>query len=107
MSTIGDGTVVLSGTNTNYEGYTRIMSGIVMIDNASALGGAPYNGGAGTTIEAGATLQLEGGITYNIEPLVLNGTGFGGTDGALESVSGNDSWGGPIKLDSDATITCD
>jgi fibronectin-binding autotransporter adhesin len=103
----GDGTVVLSGTNTNYEGYTRIMSGIVAIDNASALGGAPYNGGAGTSIEAGATLQLEGGITYNIEPLTLDGTGFGGTDGALESVSGNNAWGGPIKLDGDTTITCE
>ena len=55
---VGDGTVVLAGTNTNYDGYTRVLSGVLALDNAQALGGAPYNGGAGTTVESGATLQL-------------------------------------------------
>ncbi len=105
LITTGTGTLTLSGTNT-FEGYVKILEGIVALDNAQALGGAPLNGGSGTTVEAGATLQLEG-FTYVIEPLTLNGNGVGGTEGALEVASGINQWAGPIKLGSAATIVAD
>ena len=98
--------MVLDGTNT-FEGRAFLSAGILVLDNAQALGGAPLNGGAGTVVENGATIQLEGGITYVIEPLTINGAGVNGTMGALESVSGSNVWSGPIKLGSATTITSD
>lgn len=103
LSIVDGGTVVLAGADT-FEGYTMVTAGFLALDNATALGGAPLNGGRGTTVDSGATLQLEGGITYAIEPLALNGTGVGGTAGALQSLTGNNTWQGPIKLNSAATI---
>jgi autotransporter-associated beta strand protein len=50
------------------------------------------NGGLGDTfVSAGATLQLFGGAHVSTERLTLSGTGFGGI-GALDSLSGNNSW---------------
>ena len=57
-------------------------------------------------MDAGATLQLRAGGTYALDPVQLNGSGVGGTAGALESLTGNNIWAGPIDLHSDATIAC-
>lgn len=100
----GSGTVVLAGTN-SYLGYTTVAGGILALANADALTGAPATGGRGTTVDTGATLQLRAGATYALEPLSLNGTGVGGA-GALESLTGNNAWVAPIKLNGDTTITC-
>lgn len=97
-------TVILAGSDT-YEGYTEVRDGYLAIDNASALGGAPLNGGRGTSIYSGATLQVEGGFTFDIEPLTLNGSGVNGTAGALESLNGSNTWQGPMVLGSAAMIT--
>ncbi len=100
----GAGTVVLAGAD-SYLGYTTVAGGILALANASALTGAPATGGRGTTVDSGATIQLRAGATYALEPLSLNGTGVGGA-GALESLTGNNTWVSPIKLEGDATITC-
>jgi autotransporter-associated beta strand protein len=105
LLTTGRGTLILSGTN-NFEGYCKILEGIVEASNAQALGGAPLNGGAGTTVENGATLQLEG-FSYVIEPLTLYGNGANGSQGALEAANGASKWAGPIVINSSASITAD
>jgi fibronectin-binding autotransporter adhesin len=99
----GDGTIVLTGTNTNFLGCTEVQSGFLALENATALGPVTK----GMTVDSGATLQLVGGIDYGQKPLILNGTGVGGTAGALENVSGGNTWEGPVVLDSDATIKSD
>ncbi len=91
------GILTLTGVNT-YQGLTTVSGGILNIQNAAALGAI----GTGTVVDAGAQLQLQGGIVYNAEPLTLNGDG-GGT-GALLNVSGANSWTGDITLASASTI---
>ena len=64
------------------------------------------DGSIGTLVTAGTALQLDlGAGTHTIanESLVLNNTGIGGT-GALENVSGTNTWTGVINLASSSTI---
>src|SRR5207244_477226 len=51
------------------------------------------------------TLQFQGGLTV-AEPLTLNGTGAGGI-GALDSVSGANTWSAAITMASTATVAVD
>ena len=87
-----DGRFVLSGNNT-FSGTLTISQGRILITHASALG----DSGAGTTVQSGPGLQMQGGITVAAEPLTLYGNGYWG-GGALDSVSGNNTWSGPITL---------
>jgi autotransporter-associated beta strand protein len=104
LSIVGSGTVVLAGADT-FLGYTTVTAGVLALANTKALSGAPIYGGRGTTVDAGATLQLRAGGTFALDPVQLNGSGVGGTMGALESLTGDNTWPGPIDLHSDATIT--
>jgi len=61
------GTLTLSGANT-YTGLTSVNAGVLNIQNASALGAV----GAGTTVLAGATLELQGPIAVGAEALTLS-----------------------------------
>ncbi len=103
MSIEGSGTVVLAGPD-SFEGYTTVVSGILAVDNVNALTGAPINGGRGTGVDAGATLQLWASGLYALDPLALSGTGVGGI-GALENMAGNNTWQGPMKLSGNTTMT--
>jgi autotransporter-associated beta strand protein len=103
VSYVGSGTTVLAGADT-YAGYTLVEGGILALANPNALTAAPIYGGRGTTVYSGATLQLRAGAPYALNPLILNGTGVGGR-GALESLTGSNVWNGPLRIDSDATIT--
>jgi autotransporter-associated beta strand protein len=99
LSKQGTGTLTVSAANT-YTGSTTIASGTVVVTHDAGLGAA----GGSTTVDAGATLALSGGFTYSSsESLFLNGTGVGGA-GALENVSGSNSFAGPITLQSASTI---
>ena len=91
------GTLFLSGNN-SYDGTTTVSAGTLNIQNANALGSTA----TGTTVSNGATLALQGGIVYAAEPLTLNGTGGG--IGALNSVSGNNTWQGTVTLGSGSYI---
>ena len=102
---IGLGTEILSGPNT-YAGATTVSGGILQAASNTALGTAV----SGTTVNAGATLQLAGGIVIAAEALTINGTGFNagaGTLGALATTGGTSTYGGPITLGSNATISAD
>jgi fibronectin-binding autotransporter adhesin len=94
----GNGTLVLGGVNT-YSGTTEVSAGVLNIRNASALGATS----SGTTVDSGASLQLQGGISVGAEPLTLNNAGVSSA-GAIENVSGTNSWSGAITLASPSTI---
>ena len=74
----GGGTWTFSGTN-SYSGDTTIGGGTLKIGSVRALGfGGTQTSSTGvTTVNSGATLDLNG-ITAINEPIVLNGTGVGG-----------------------------
>jgi autotransporter-associated beta strand protein len=65
------------------------------------------DGPEGTLVNSGGTLQLQGlGAPMTNEALTLNGLGFN-NGGALENVSGNNTWQRPITLGSNASIGVD
>ncbi|HPM85164.1 MAG TPA: autotransporter-associated beta strand repeat-containing protein, partial [Candidatus Anammoximicrobium sp.] len=79
----GSGTLTLSGDN-SHDGATMIEDGTLIAASDNALGFP----GAGTTVQDGATLALQGGITISGEPLTLNGLGAAGQLGVLVNLSG-------------------
>lgn len=106
--------VIFSGNN-SYTGVTSIGGGILNIQSNNALG-ATLDGlaTAGTSVDAGATLQIEGGITVGNERLTIKGAGAAAAangqakqNGALVNVSGNNTWGGAIILGAASTISSD
>lgn len=96
----GSGLLILNAANT-YSGATTVSGGIMRITNAGALGATT----TGTTVNAGGTLELTNNISVGAEALALNGTGVG-TLGAVHSV-GNNTFGGKITLQSNASINSD
>ena len=64
-----------------------------------ALGGTAN----GTAVSTGATLAVQGSLTFAGEALTLNGAGFGGA-GALESLYGLNTWSGNLTLSSASTV---
>jgi autotransporter-associated beta strand protein len=94
QTTAQTGTVQFNAANT-YTGKTTVAEGILTINNASALG--TTGTGHGTFVDSGATLRLIGGLTFDAEPLTLNGTGFGSL-AALQSADDGDVWTGNITL---------
>jgi autotransporter-associated beta strand protein len=75
----GAGTLILSGANT-YTGVTNINSGILNIQNNTALGTTAN----GTVVGTSAKLQLQNNITVTGEALTLNGGGLVlGTGGTM------------------------
>ena len=101
----GTGTVNLVGTNT-YTGATVISAGALNIQSSGALGAT-----AGITVASGAALQLQGGagsLAVGNLPLILNGAGLTASPaGALDNVSGANTFAGLVTLGSSATIQSD
>jgi fibronectin-binding autotransporter adhesin len=61
-------------------------------------------------VASGAALQLSSGTGFTTAanvPLTLSGTGIGTNTGALENVTGNNTYTGPITLSGGATIGSD
>ncbi|HEV8267339.1 MAG TPA: autotransporter-associated beta strand repeat-containing protein, partial [Thermoanaerobaculia bacterium] len=99
----GVGRLTLAGANT-YLGGTQIIGGALRIQNPNALGATS----TGTTVAAGAALEIDSGVSGLAsspqEPLTLGGSGIAGT-GALVLVNGDlAGWEGAITLNSTATI---
>ena len=94
----GTGTLTLAGADT-YSGTTTVSSGTLSLTNNASLG----SGSGSTTVAAGAVLQLSNGITTsNTGTLTLNGTGTGA--GALENLSGSNTWNSNVALGSNSTL---
>ncbi len=90
----GGGAFTLAGANT-YTGATTVNAGNLIATNAAALGGV----GSGTTVNTGATLELDGTLTY-AEPVALNGA-------TLAWAAGNPTLNGAVTLTGTNTITGD
>ncbi len=101
LTTGGTGTITLAGSNT-FTGATTINSGIVNYQNGTAFGVD-----SAITVVSGATAQVQGGITGGSNLLFLSGSGAANATGALENVSGNNSYPGEIELTGDTTISSD
>jgi autotransporter-associated beta strand protein len=108
LTKVGAGVVILDDPD-NYDGTTTVSAGRLRIRNGSALGSVINP----VVVKSGATLELDGdptalgkSITVSGKSLILNGTGIGGA-GALHDISGNDSWTGPITLQSATSIGVD
>jgi large repetitive protein len=105
LSKLNLGTVTLQQNDT-YSGPTLVNAGILNIQANSALGlaGSPAGSGATTTVLAGASLEMQGGITTPAaEALILNGTGVGG-EGALHNTLGMNTWSGTVTLPTSTAI---
>jgi autotransporter-associated beta strand protein len=91
LAKIGDGKLTLSGAN-SFFGNTTVNAGVLAISNATALGDTTR----GARVEAGAALEISGGITVGSEALELIGSGIT-SGGALRNVSGTNGWNGAIS----------
>src|SRR5262249_50702118 len=97
----GTGTLILSGAN-QFAAAVNVNQGVLNIRNSSALGSPA----AGTTVNLGSQLQIQGGITVLAEPLTATGMGpsnttygvAGSTDGAIYVAGGNNTWSGTVAL---------
>ncbi len=99
VSQIGSGSTTLSNNNT-YTGLTRITSGQIIATHANALG----NVSAATEIDGGG-LVVTGSLVV-AEPLFVRGSGLSG-NGAVVSLSGNNTLSGAITLQANSTINSD
>ena len=98
----GTGTLRLTGANT-FDGETTVSAGVLNIQNSSALGSTTGK----VTVNAGATLQLQAGITVPVgEDLSIAGAGVGSL-GALRNVSGNNAWNAAVTLLANTTVASD
>ena len=95
LAIAGDGAYATTFGGANVFGGTVTVANNaqLIVANAAGLGGV----GAGTTVAAGGSLLLSGGITTNREPLTLAGTGVAG-QGALANFSGSNTFWGPVTL---------
>jgi autotransporter-associated beta strand protein len=82
-----------------YLGQTLIVEGTLTIGSAEAISSS-----AAVSVSTGATLQLNGGMDVETVPLQLGGSGVG-SNGALVVLNGASTWGGPISLSSDTTVS--
>ncbi|MGV3664216.1 MAG: beta strand repeat-containing protein [Prosthecobacter sp.] len=98
LTKAGTGTLALSGAS-SHMGTTTVNAGILAISNGTALGTTA----GGTTVAGSATLQLSGGITVGEEPLSLTGDGAAAGIGALQNLSGSNTWNGDVTITAGAT----
>lgn len=86
-----EGELILAGANT-YEGPTRLLAGVLTLQNNRALGSNGY----GTTLSGGA-LRLEN-VAVAAEPLTVDGPA------SILNHGGSNFWGGTITLDESLSI---
>lgn len=88
----GGNTLYLSGSNT-YEGVTTVNSGAIRVSHPNALGSTL----GGTIVTADPyRLELSGNITVSNEAVTI--IGKGNNNGVLQTVSGSNTWAGPVIL---------
>jgi len=98
---IGQGRWTLTGAQ-GFGSNLTVRAGAVRILHGQALG--LTNGS--TVVTAGGTLEIAGGITVAGEPLSLSGAGWN-TNGALQSLWGDNTWDGLVTLAAACRIQCD
>src|SRR5262245_726557 len=108
LTKVGVGTLVINAPSTG-TGNAVVANGILNLQNGVGLGLAAAVGGGAVTVQSGATLQLQGGITVGGKSVTLNGTGFGNSgalpQGALVNQAGNNTWAGNVVLTGTVGLT--
>ncbi len=87
-------------------GQNLPLMGVLVNGGASAAVSVVADGGIGTRVATGATLEIDGSASnLNIvgETLALNGNGVGG-NGALRNVAGNNTWTGGVILQTNTSM---
>ncbi len=82
----GNGRLILSGNNSNWNGTTIVESGSLRVISANALGSSTSS----TTVQSAGTLEVSGGITI-AEPIILS-------KGKLISLDGNNTLTETLQL---------
>lgn len=102
LAAANTGTLTLSGANgAGLVTSFAVNGGALVAGNATALGAATN----AVTVGSGGTLGFSGSVTVaNANPVTINGTGATGRNGAIDNISGANSFAGPITLASNATI---
>jgi autotransporter-associated beta strand protein len=99
LTKTGTGSLALSAANT-FTGPTAISAGILIPENPAAISD-------NTSVAADATLALTGGLAFSeTQSLTVSGTGQKTVTtltpavqrGALQSLSGNNTWHGPVTI---------
>jgi len=115
---VGGSVTVMQGSGGNSNVFTVAFGGSLQYTNVPPMTSTTLSGGVtavvatlrdgpgGTVVNSGGTLQVQGNINVSTENLTLNGTGFNG-QGALENVSGSNTWNSPITLGSNTLIGVD
>lgn len=98
LTKAGTGTLALSG-GSSYAGATAVNAGTLAISHDTALGSTA----GGVTVASSATLQLSGGITVGDEALSLTGDGAAAGVGALQNLSGSNTWNGDVTITAGGT----
>jgi fibronectin-binding autotransporter adhesin len=103
LTKAGAGRLTLSGNNT-YSGLTTISAGTIKLGATGDATNTPLGTtGAGTSVTAGATLDLNGFTLGTAEALTINGTGIA-TGGALSNGGGDATYSGVITFNTAASI---
>ena len=92
----GSGLLALRAANL-FSGTVQVNEGVLRLIDVAALGVAGPSSGTVVGDTAAIEFNDPSGITVGGEPLTLSGSGPGGT-GALQSVSGSNTWQGDITL---------
>ncbi len=104
----GNGTLVINANNPTWTGGITVNAGAVMV-NTSTLTTPLGSGGTVTINNQGSAVQLSGGVTITGTTLVNNFSsnvnGGINSGGAIESVSGNNTWSGVITQTSGDAVT--
>jgi fibronectin-binding autotransporter adhesin len=94
ISKTGSGTLTLTGSS-SFSGGGNVSAGILNLQNSSALGTSTSNT---FTVFAGATLQLQGGITLPGYTIQVADAGASTQDGAIVNAGGTNTISGPINV---------
>jgi fibronectin-binding autotransporter adhesin len=99
----GAGTLVLANSTSDFTGNLVVQRGAVVVAANNALGATS----GGTIVTPDGTLGFQGGINYTTaEPVVIAGSGAGAgvNTGAINNISGANSFAGTISLTGPANI---
>jgi autotransporter-associated beta strand protein len=96
-----NGVVRLSGYNGGFSGAITVSAGTLVLDHPNGLGTT----GQGTTVAAGAVLDMNGVACATAEPLTLYGTGISSTGALVNNAVGGAVFPGPITLGAAALIS--
>src|SRR3989440_269792 len=104
LTKTGSGTLTLSASN-SYTGLTTISAGTLKLGAAGGATNTPLGTtGAGTTVSAGAALDLNGFTLGTAEALTLNGTGVASGGALTNSSATAATYSGLITLGSASSI---